>query len=189
MPRGRAHGAAEWPRAGLLELVRLRLEPLSVAHAPEMVSVLGSDQLYAFTGGEPPSERELRTRYARQAGGQSPDGEQGWANWIIRERTSGRAAGFVQATIDRRARPGAGSADIAWVVAPAFQGRGFASEAAAAVLCWLEGEGVSQFRAMIHPENQASIAVAHHLGFSPSAELIDGERVWLRDRAATTATE
>jgi hypothetical protein len=38
-----------------LETRRLRLTPLDLSDAGEMVSVLGDDQLYFFTGGRPPT--------------------------------------------------------------------------------------------------------------------------------------
>jgi hypothetical protein len=51
---------------------RLRLEPLRVDHAGELVDVLSDAGLYAFTGGSPPSVADLEQRYARQVAG-SPD--------------------------------------------------------------------------------------------------------------------
>ena len=44
---------------------RLRLVPLTVADAAEMVDVLSGEALYAYTGGAPPGVGELRARYAR----------------------------------------------------------------------------------------------------------------------------
>ncbi len=55
---------------------RLRLDPLTVADAAEMAGVLSGAALSAFTGGAPPGLDELRSRYARQAAGRSPDGEE-----------------------------------------------------------------------------------------------------------------
>ena len=60
--------ASHWPRAELLTTARLRLEPLRVDHAPEMVAVLDDPALFDFTGGTPPTEADLRARYRRQAG-------------------------------------------------------------------------------------------------------------------------
>jgi hypothetical protein len=39
---------------------------------------------------------QLRERYARQIAGRSPDGAQGWLNWIARHRETGAAVGTVQ---------------------------------------------------------------------------------------------
>jgi hypothetical protein len=77
--------SGEWPAATRIDTRRLILEPLQVAHADEMVFVLGDEALYEYTGGAPPALEELRVRYARQVSGPSPDRTRGWLNWIVRE--------------------------------------------------------------------------------------------------------
>ncbi len=96
----------------LLTTPRLDLVPLRVADAEEMVSVLGDLSLYTFIGGAPPTREELADRYLRQVAGSPADRHESWHNWIVRERTSSAAAGFVQATIDDAGRV----ADIAVVI-------------------------------------------------------------------------
>lgn len=183
MTRERARGSVEWPRARVLDTARLGLEPLSEAHAPEMVPVLSAPELTRYIGGEPPTEQELRAQYARQAVGQSPSGEQGWLNWIVRSRASGDAVGYVQATVADESR--IRIAELAWVIAPEAQGEGLATEAAGAVLEWLREAGIAEFRANIHPHNLASQAVARKLGFLASDRILDGETVWVLRSAAT----
>jgi RimJ/RimL family protein N-acetyltransferase len=154
---------------------RLRLVPLAAGDADEMAGVLSDDALYAFTGGSPPSAAELRARYARLAAGRSPDGRQEWRNWIIRE-PGGTAVGYVQATIT-----GGGSrAEIAWVVGLRWQGRGYASEAAKALVAWLEARGVTSIQAHIHPDHAASAGVARRAGLLPTGRYDHGEQLWLR---------
>jgi RimJ/RimL family protein N-acetyltransferase len=116
-----------------LRTARLDLEPVSPAHADEMVGLLADRALYAFYADEAsPSLEELRERYARQAAGVSPDGRETWHSWILRERGTARCVGFVQATVRDTDLLGRGrSAELAWVVGTAYQGRGFATEAAA----------------------------------------------------------
>ena len=159
---------------------RLRLVPLTVADAAEMVRVLSGDTLYAYTGGAPPGLEELRARYARQAAGRSPDGREEWRNWILRLDPGGEAVGYVQATIS-----GVGQrAEIAWVVGLDWQGRGYATEAASALVGWLDARGVGVIQAHIHPEHAASAAVARRAGLRPSGVIEDGEQLWLWDRRA-----
>ncbi|RIJ08544.1 GNAT family N-acetyltransferase, partial [Clavibacter nebraskensis] len=108
--------------APVLVTARFALEPLVVGHAREMVGVLADPALYRFTGGEPPSPAALEARFARQAVGRSPDGTARWLVWILRERASGRAAGFVQATVigDRDGDgDGVRMAEVAWLVGTA----------------------------------------------------------------------
>ncbi len=161
-----------------LETFRLTLEPLRVEHADEMAPLLADAELYAFTGADPPTLEELRTRYARQVAGRSPDGAERWLNWIVRRREDGQAAGFVQATIADEPPPA--TAVLAWVVGARFQHRGYAREAAGAVAAWLDRVGVPRLVAYIHPEHAASMGVARALGLAPTDDRVDGEVVWER---------
>ena len=156
----------------LLTTGRLRLEPLRLDHADEMVDLLADPALYAFTGGEPPTLDELRLRYQWQISGRSPDGTEEWLNWIVRLAADGRTIGFVQATfVD-------GRADVAWLIGVAWQGSGYATEAAQAMIDWLRLRGVEAITAHIHADHAASSAVASRLGLAPTEEIEDGEVVW-----------
>jgi RimJ/RimL family protein N-acetyltransferase len=164
-----------------LETPRLTLEPLTPAHAEEMAPLLADERLYTFTGGRPPTAAELRTRYARQAAGRSPDGVERWCNWIARRREDGLAVGFVQATLSEDPPPPAPpTAVLAWALGVPFHGHGYAREAAGAMLGWLEAIGVARAVAYIHPEHSASMGVARALAMGPTDELVDGEVVWER---------
>jgi RimJ/RimL family protein N-acetyltransferase len=164
------------PVAEPLETPRLHLEPLTTAHTAELHPVLADPALYAFTGGSPPSLPELRARHARQVAGVSPDGSQGWLNWVLRLRDTGAVAGFVQATLTRGRD--VSSADLAWLVGTAVQGRGLASEAAVAVVDRLRGHDVARFGAWVHPGHAASQEVARRCGLTPTGEVRDGEVRW-----------
>ena len=161
------------PLAATLRTARLVLTPLEPADAFDMVDVLGDPALYAFTGGEPPDLERLRARYDAQVAG-SPDPGERWHNWIIRMADTGAAIGFVQATV-------AGErADVAWLTGTAWQGNGFAVEAAGAMCGWLRGAGVRDVTAHIHPGHRASARVATAIGLVPTDVVDDdGERVWV----------
>jgi RimJ/RimL family protein N-acetyltransferase len=158
---------------------RLDLEPLAVAHAAELASLLDDTRLHEFTGGVPLSAAALAARYARLAERRSPGGDQMWGNWVLRLRGTGAAVGTVQATLPAGG-PAAGPAEVAWVVAHAAQGRGYAKEAA----CSLVGR-LSQARwtviAHIHPGHLASQRVARAAGLIPTGDVRDdGEMRWVR---------
>ena len=176
-PRAGVTTAPPWPRAEALTTQRLVLEPLRPDHARELAPVLADPALHAFIGGEPASEAELRERFTRQAAGRSPDGAQGWLNWVARDRATDAPVGTIQATIsDTEAGRGAA---LAWVVATSRQGEGLATEAAGAAMDSLREHGVSRFAAHIHPDHAASAAVARHLGLAATDERRDGEVRWV----------
>lgn len=160
---------------------RLVLKPLTESDADEMADVLAAPELYTFIGGEPPTLAGLRARYARLAVGHSPDGSQEWVNWIVRRAEDGAAVGTVQATVVDGGR----RADVAWVTGTAWQGRGYAVEAASALVAWLRERGVVEIGANIHPEHAASARVAERIGLAPTGELDDeGEQIWRAQGAA-----
>src|SRR5262245_34061686 len=153
---------------------RLALTPLAVSDADAMATVLADERLYEFTGGHPPTAEDLRGRYALQVAG-SGRPEEVWLNWIV--RVAGEPVGYLQATAD----PGAGTASVAWVIGTPWQGHGYATEAAAAVVAWLRGRGLAA-SAAIAPGHRASERVAAAVGLTATDELLDGERVWRLDK-------
>jgi RimJ/RimL family protein N-acetyltransferase len=166
-----------------LPTARLRLEPLADDEqvAAEMVAVLSDPTLYLHTGGEPPDVVELRARYARQSRGASPDGREAWFNWIVRTRSTDKAVGYVQVSLVHET----GAADLAWFIGAPFQRRGYATEAARAVVEWLSTRpDVRRVTAHIARANIASQGVARRLDLKETTRIEDGEVVWearLRD--------
>lgn len=140
--------------------------------AAEMAALLKDRALYRWTGNEtPPDEAELRRRYVAQVAGPRPPWTDRWLNWIV--RCEGRAVGYVQATVM------GSTAEIAWVIGRAHQGRGYATEAARTMVEALRAEGIDVFRANIHPHNVASQVVAERLGMVKlPGHPFDGEDVW-----------
>ena len=138
-----------------------------------MCEVLGDEQMHTFTGGAPLSTDQMRARYHRLVVGQSRDGTELWFNWIVRLDPA-QPVGAMQATVaaDRT------RAEVAWEIGVPWQGHGYASEAAAAVVRWLVDSGVTDVRAMIHPAHLASARVAARAGLTPTTEVVDGELVW-----------
>ena len=80
----------------------------------------------------------LTRRYARLVAGPADPSREVWHNWIVRLADDGTVVGTVQATI----HPGAADAEVAWVIGVPWQGRGYASEAAAALVDWLAQTGI-----------------------------------------------
>ncbi|MGI5375660.1 GNAT family N-acetyltransferase [Streptomyces sp. CA-251387] len=159
-------------RAEPITGARLDLLPLRVEYAEEMAAVLSDPALHRFIGGAPLSPGELRARYERLVAG-SPDPAVSWCNWVLRPRAESCLVGTVQATVT-----GGHDAEIAWVVGTPWQGRGFASEAARALVGWLGRRSVRTVVAHVHADHLASAAVAAAAGLTPTEEEQDGEKRW-----------
>ncbi len=65
-------------------------------------------------------------------------------------------------------------AEVGWIVAPEFQGRGYAFEAASRILqlCF-EGLGSHRVHARLDPRNAASVALCRRLGMREEAHFVE----------------
>jgi ribosomal-protein-alanine N-acetyltransferase len=182
-----------------LETPRLLLEPLSPAHAPGLYEHLHDDErLYRFIPQDPPtSPRALEDRYRLLSSRRSPDGQEAWLNWAVRERSSGAYAGTLETTVSKNS-----TATIAYTVFVPYQRRGIAAEACGRLLEHLfEGYRVGVVAAEIDTRNVASVALVESLGFRRVAFEKDvdhfkgsssdeyryeiGEGVWREERAGS----
>jgi RimJ/RimL family protein N-acetyltransferase len=159
---------------------RLTLLPLRECDAAEMAIVLGDERLHEFIGGRPYEPSELADRYRRLVAGSGQPDEL-WLNWTVRlatrdDRDRGQAIGTVQAGITMGGASPA--AAIAWVVGMPWQGNGYASEAAQALVAWLAAWRPLTIIACIHREHLASQRVAERAGLAPTDREVDGEQVW-----------
>lgn len=139
----------------------LTLEPQTAAHAASMFAVLNDPSLYAFIDDAPPvSVESLRTRFEKLESRCSPDRRERWLNWVIRA-AAGQLIGYVQATVRE-----SGTAEIAFVLARAHWGRGFAEQAVQAMMGELVKRfGVTALFATASRENLRSIRLLQRLGF------------------------
>jgi RimJ/RimL family protein N-acetyltransferase len=84
----------------------------------------------------------------------------------------------VQATLIRHHE--GWTAQVAWIIGLPWQHQGYASEAARALVGWLDSRHVHDLVAHIHPDHVASAKVAMRAGFQPTHDQVDGEQVWRR---------
>ena len=114
-------------------------------------------------------------------------------DWLTRLRTAApspwthgfalaeRAAGTVVGRCGYKGPPDAdGVVEIAYGVDPGYQGRGYAKEAAAALVEFALGAGARVVRAHTRPESGASARVLAACGFERVGEVVDPEdgAVW-----------
>ncbi len=79
------------------------------------------------------------------------------------------------------------TAEIGWLVAPRFQGLGYAREAAVMLLDLAFGElGLHRVIAELDPRNAASVRVCERLGMRKEAHHI--EHMWLKDEWTDTGS-
>ena len=171
---------AAWPSAEAITAASLILFPLKIEDAADLAQALDDPELHRFIGGQPASVEELRARFTSQVVGHSPDGSEGWLNWVVRDATSLEAIGTVQTTLTRQ--PEDLVAEVSWVVATPWQGKGRAKAAAGALVTWLWEQDVQVVVAHVHPDHAASAGVARSLGLTPTDVVVDGEVRWMSDR-------
>jgi RimJ/RimL family protein N-acetyltransferase len=141
---------------------RLVLEPLSHLHADGLVAALGNPSVSSYLNAPDVTTVEaLHARIDRLQRG-APDGEV-WINFAIRRVDDGAIVGRVEAT-----RYGAW-AEIAYLVGPAYQRRGYATEASRWLLSQLAASGVHEVWAAVHPDNVASCMLLARCGFERRA--------------------
>ncbi len=117
-----------------------------------------------YIGGRPFSEEETWARFLRYAGL--------WqilrfGYWAIEEKASSRFIGECGfADFKRDMEPSIkGLPEIGWVLSPAAQGKGYATEAVRAAIAWGESNlKAERIVCVIDPENRASIRVANKCG-------------------------
>ena len=141
---------------------RLRLRPASTADIDFWVQLHADPEVSRFVGEYSRERAETRLR-----GIEDSWAHRGYGLCVVESLATGEAIG----------RSGLnwweefGETEVGWTFAREHWGKGYATEAARAVLNWgfntLELERIT---AMIRPGNQPSIAVAERLGFTPRRE-------------------
>jgi [ribosomal protein S5]-alanine N-acetyltransferase len=159
----------------------LRLRTLSLG---DIELILGGDRgaLGARMGARMPDDwpgpdlaAGLPEIAARMA--QNPADTAGWV-WVVIEQGTTAMVGDIgfHSPVRRVA-----SVEIGYVIFPAARGRGYATEAAAALIAWaFSRPGVERVTAQIAPDNTASLRVARKLGLRETAPEEPGYRCFER---------
>ena len=149
------------PGADVLHTERLRLRPWTTA--PEDLArlddIYGRDEVTRWLGGTPsvpPVQLVARWRAVAQADGR-------FGVWAL-ELDSGTVAGTV---LLKPLPHGVGEVEVGWHLHPDSWGRGYATEAAQAVIERGFRAGLPEVYAVVRPGNAASVAVCIRLGMTP----------------------
>jgi len=152
----------------VLETERLKLRGHRLDDFVKCAAMWADPVVTRFIGGKPLSEEEAWTKFLRYAGHWSL---LGFGYWVAEEKATGKSVGEIGfADYKRETEPSLkGTPEIGWVLASAFHGKGYATEAVRAVVEW----GDSHFErartsCIIAPDNLASIRVAEKCGYRQS---------------------
>lgn len=158
------------PREVIIETPRLVLRRHRADDFPAYREMCADPEMARFSGKSPSGSEEAWMRLLRNIGHWSL---MGYGFFAVEEKETGRLVGEAGLGDFRRQLGPAleGDPEAGWGIARSLQGRGYATEAAAAALAWIEAHfGVRRTICLIHAENIASIRVAEKLGYTPFGE-------------------
>lgn len=157
---------------------RLVLSRLARRDVGELSAMLVKPALYDFIDGRPESEDAATARVERWLRG-SADPDVRWINYVARGRDDGGFVGLAQATVAGVGAAHSGTCEIAYLVDPPAQRRGFGREMMGGLCAELhKAMNPAEFTAHIHPGHAASEGVVKALGLAPTEDRVDGEQVW-----------
>lgn len=144
---------------------RLTLRGHRLEDFDESFAMWGNPEVTRYIGGKPSTREECWSRLLRYVGHWDV---MGFGYWVVREKATGRFVGEVGLADFRRVMEPSieGSKEAGWVLVPAAQGKGYATEAVRAMLAWAEQRfGPERVVCIIDPANEPSLQVAHRCGF------------------------
>lgn len=142
-----------------IETGRLIVRPLQQADAPALAELWSDPDVTQFMGG-PRDYHRVRETLEQDAAGPALT----FDLWPVVEKNSGRVIGHC-GLLDKEVE-GQAEVELVYVFHPAVWGKGYATEAAAAIRDYaFTSLGLARLIALIDPHNAASAQVARKLGF------------------------
>ncbi len=147
---------------GELRTARLRLRPWTTCRddLARLADLYGRAEVTRWLGGTPsvpPNELVARWRAVAEADGR-------FGVWALEVAATGTVAGTV---LLKPLPDGVGEVEVGWHLHPDSWGRGYATEAARAVITRGFEAGLPEVYAVVRPGNTASVAVCTRLGMTP----------------------
>jgi len=150
-----------------LKTARLFLRPFRADDLAALHAIAGDPAVVRWMdwGPNSPEETGVFLRYALESEAETP--RRTWKFAVVRETLIGSAELHVESPEHRRGTMG-------YLIAPAAQGQGYATEAAQAVLDFgLTEAGLHRITATCDPENAGSTRVLEKIGMSREGHLRD----------------
>ena len=159
---------------------RLRLRLQTAADVDDIYAWKSDPDVALYQLYEPLSREEVITRVAEAAVSARLENSGDWIELAIELTAERRVIGSIYFTLAQDS-----GAEIGWALTAAYHGRGYASEAASAVLELAFGR-LERHRvyAELDPRNAASIALCERLGMRHEAHLV--ENMWFKGAWADT---
>jgi RimJ/RimL family protein N-acetyltransferase len=160
----------DWP----LETARLTLRPLLPDDFAPFAAIQGDAEVARWLYNEPRCGAEAQAHFDRKRAGSSLGAEGDWMSCAMVERVTGVMVGdlsFHWVSDEHR------TGEIGFIVAPGQQGKGYATEAAGALLDWAFAAGFHRVIGRVEPRNTASARVLEKLGMRREALFVENEWV------------
>jgi RimJ/RimL family protein N-acetyltransferase len=151
--------------APVLETPRLKLRSHRIEDFADLAAMWADPGVTRHIGGKPATSEESWTRLLRYAGHWEL---LGFGYWAIEEKQSGKYIGETGFADYRRVIESdlKDLPEIGWVIASAFQRKGYATEAVQAVVAWGDAHfGNTRTTCLIEPANAPSIRIAEKCGY------------------------
>jgi RimJ/RimL family protein N-acetyltransferase len=164
-------GAPDWP----LETERLALRPYDEGDVAAFHAIRSQPEVVRYLYEEPLTLEQAREKVKVLAGSRALEAEDQWLAAAIVVRDSGAYVGDVAFHwVSVRDRTG----EVGFVLDPAHQGHGYATEAARAMFDWGFGTfGLHRIIGRTEARNAASARVLEKLGMRLEAHLVENEWV------------
>jgi RimJ/RimL family protein N-acetyltransferase len=159
-----------------IETRRLRLRPLRAGDLGTLHAIQSREDVCRWLYWGPRSQDEVREALERQIAGLRDTPADG-VNLAVEPMTTGELVGHVNLSVGP---PEHRQGEIGFLFHPDHQGRGYATEAAAAMLALaFETYDLHRVVGRLEPRNVASARVLDKLGMRREAHLIENE--WVKD--------
>ena len=149
----------------ILKTPRLRLRAHRAGDLADCAAMWAQADVTRFTIGRASTEQQSWARMLSYAGLWQL---LGYGYWAIEERASGAFAGDAGfADFKRDVTPTMLDApELGFALAPAFHGKGYATEAVTAALAWADAHLPGATVCMVNPQNAASLRVVEKCGYA-----------------------